>query len=154
MIQRFIDNARQKKRLKERCIDLGEQVIIHSAKLLLFPNSEYEEHWKNEIITFITDGSRSKPKEGKFSYSWFFEGPKPYDAEILQPYLEDAQDLEKNLEAIKVSVVDFETFLNLLEETLNKEFRKNKKILSRWEVKEILTNCLKDIDKKNDTKIH
>jgi hypothetical protein len=114
------------------------------AKLFLFPNSEYEKHWKNEIATFITRGASTTLKGGEFSYSWFFEGPKPFTERRLQVILENAQDSEENLESTEVSINDFETLLILFEKELNKAFKRKRDVLLKQEIKEILTNCLRE----------
>jgi hypothetical protein len=125
-------------------MDLGSPMMVHLAKLLLFPNSEHEEHWKKEVCTFIWSGSRIDPKGGKFNYAWFFEDAKPFTKSRSQGFLEDAQDSEKNLKAIKVSINDFETLLILFEKELNKAFKRKRDILLKQEIKEVLTMCLRE----------
>jgi hypothetical protein len=128
-------------------MDLGNPMMVHLAKFLLFSNSAHEEHWKKEIITFIITGSSVKSKGGKFNYSWFFEDAKPFTIRRLQEFLDRAQDSEENLTSIEVSTADFKALLILFEKELNKEFKAVGSTLLKQEIKEILTSCLEGVRK-------
>jgi hypothetical protein len=152
---KLISNARQGKALKEYCIHLGMPIARHLAKLLLFSDSEREEYWKNEIITFITDASEIDLKGGKFDYSWFFEGLKPYTKKRLQGIINRVLRVEKGLTSIGVDIVDLETLVFFFERILKEEYKKKKDVLNDEEILGILTICLKEsryeiLQHKND----
>lgn len=52
---------------KDKAGDQGGNVIEHLAKILMMPNNQEVNHWKNEIVTFITSVTRNDVKGGKKS---------------------------------------------------------------------------------------
>lgn len=56
---------------KDKAGDQGGNVIEHLAKILMMPNNQAVNHWKNEIVTFITSVTRNDVKGGKKKYSYF-----------------------------------------------------------------------------------
>lgn len=60
--------AESQSRIHDKLADASDQINLHIAKLVLFGDSEYASHWKQEIFAFLhrvdrLKGSKKWPKE-------------------------------------------------------------------------------------------
>lgn len=131
--------------LKGRCSNIGDQILVHLAKLYLFRNSQTVNHWISEIIAFIVPLSRKSLKGGKFNYSYFFNEYKPYTLKNVDSYIRDAAYSESELKPESYSWRSVAKFFEDFEKELKNHSNNSKRILVEKELQIILQNLIQEI---------
>lgn len=85
------------KELKNKCADLGSQIIDHLVKCYVFPNATTVVHWVSEINKWVFDCSDTKSKGGKFQYHYIFDHYTPFDKSGLEARIHDMIKEESKL---------------------------------------------------------
>lgn len=84
----------------------SEQINIHIAKIMLFPDSEYVDHWMHEIWSFLPRISRLKGTN-KLPKPSMIKRALTEENDALNSYLLIAEDLEDELEPCDVTLQEY-----------------------------------------------
>lgn len=93
--------SKSQSRIYDAIASASEQINIHIAKILLFPNSEHVDHWMHEIWSFLPRISRLKGTN-KLPKPSMIRRALTEENDALNSYLIIAQDLEDTLEPVDV----------------------------------------------------
>lgn len=73
---KLVEFAYSKRKIEDSLVDHTGEIINHIIKLCLYPHSEYENHWKKEVYSFIHDIKKlnynNKFPSAKFIYDKTF----------------------------------------------------------------------------------
>ncbi len=95
--------SKSQSRIYDAISSASEQINIHIAKILLFPDSGHVDHWMHEIWSFLPRISRLKGTNKLPKPSMIRRALKE-ENDALNSYLIIAQDLEDTLEPVDVTL--------------------------------------------------
>lgn len=98
--------SKPKSRMHDSIANASEQINLHIAKLMLFPNSPYTDHWMHETWAFLSKVGTLK-NTGKFPKSAFIKKALSEDNDILNAYLVNAEDDEPELIPVDVTLDEY-----------------------------------------------
>lgn len=132
--------SKSQSRMHDSIANASEQINLHIAKLMLFPESPYVDHWMHEIWSFMPRIGTLK-STGKLPKSEFIKKVMSEDNDILSAYLVNAADDEDQLDPVNVSVTAYTAVLTAYQDWLSKELSANG-LVRQQDVKDKLAELL------------
>ena len=94
-------------KIYDKLTDKSDQILIHLAKLLIYPNCQYVNHWKKEIMSFLWRVDKLKGKN-KYPSEKFIVKALSTHNDVLAHYISHAIDAESELQPNQISSDTFE----------------------------------------------
>ena len=90
--------SRSKNKLAEKAREMSDQVIMHIVYLSYLAKGDegLYNYWIKELTNKLNT-IKSTPKNGKFSYLWYFEPNLEFDPEDVQKYIDAIDEDHENL---------------------------------------------------------
>lgn len=82
----------------------GEQIALHLLKLLMYPDAQERNHWKQEIYAFLHKVPKLKKTNKWPEQEFIFEAVSVYD-DVVDNLILEVQDEEEQLTPINIDVV-------------------------------------------------
>ena len=118
----------------------SEQINIHIAKIMLFPDSAFVDHWMHEIWSFLPRVSRIKGSN-KLPKSSMILRALSEENDALNSYLIIAEDLEDELDPIDVTLTEYAKVVRAYQQWLAEMLSSNEQI-RQADVKATLTELI------------
>ena len=80
----------------------SDQILLHIAKLMLFPDSAYTDHWMHEIWAFLSRVEKLKGKN-KWPKASFIRKSLSTHNDMIEVYIPLAADDEEDLEPVDLT---------------------------------------------------
>lgn len=134
-----------KKEIYRKLTSASEQINEHIIRLLLFPHCKYENHWKNEIYSFLFRIDRLKGKN-KWPSAKFIKEALAVHNDILQNYVLPVIEQESEFTAANIPLSTIEAAINEYQDWLADNLSKSG-IVSLADVHTKLDEILKKYQK-------
>lgn len=97
--------ARSRDVVYDKIADAADQIDEHLVRLMLYPDSEYVDHWVQEIWAFLHRVHRLKGSN-KFPKAQFIEDALSCGNDIIPNIIQSVKDMESDLSPTDIQEID------------------------------------------------